>query len=91
LDAVEYHQVMFEGDFHAPSVYRGKPNPELDQAWRRITHGGSGSIRIPHTSLFRLNKSVTADVLGFPGEEGDGMHDAQSLLEVFHQLHCLVS
>jgi hypothetical protein len=91
LDVIEYQQIVFDAGFRTPSIYRGEPRPELEQAWMRITRNGSGSIRIPSQELHRLNKSATKDILGFPGEQDEDFHDAQSLLEVFHQLHCLVS
>jgi hypothetical protein len=90
LEAVEYHQVMFSGKFLAPSVYRGEPRPELEQAWKRIANDGLRSIRIPKEDLHRLNKSATKDIVGFGDEQNEDAHDAQGFLEVFHQLHCLV-
>ncbi|KAG8404946.1 hypothetical protein J3459_022397 [Metarhizium acridum] len=86
FEAVEYYQTTFEGEFLAPSVWRGQPSPELDEAWNRISIGGTGSLRISKDDLSRLNKSADAEITtGF----GDGTDDVQVLLEVFHQLHCL--
>jgi hypothetical protein len=82
---------MFSGKFLAPSVYRGEPRPELEKAWKRIANDGLRSIRIPHQDLHRLNKTATKDLVGFAGEEEQEVHDAEGFLEVFHQLHCLVS
>lgn len=90
LEVVEYRKVMYDGKFLAPSVYRGEPRPELENAWDRITQLGTGSIRVAKEDLHRLNKSATRDIVGFPGEDVDGAHDAQTTFEVFHQLHCLV-
>ncbi|KAK8915378.1 Cyclochlorotine biosynthesis protein O [Metarhizium anisopliae] len=87
FEAVEYYQTTFEGEFLAPSVWRGPPSPELDEAWNRISIRGTGSLRIAKDDLSRLNKSAYAEITaGF----GDGTNDVQVLLEVFHQLHCLV-
>ncbi|QLI70845.1 Cyclochlorotine biosynthesis protein O [Metarhizium brunneum] len=86
FEAVEYYQTTFEGEFLAPSVWRGPPFPELDEAWNRISIRGTGSLRIAKYDLSRLNKSADAEITaGF----GDGTNDVQVLLEVFHQLHCL--
>ncbi|KAH0591997.1 hypothetical protein MHUMG1_10292 [Metarhizium humberi] len=86
FEAVEYYQTTFEGEFLAPSVWRGPPSPELDEAWNRISIRGTGSLRIAKDDLSRLNKSADAEITaGF----GDGTNDVQVLLEVFHQLHCL--
>jgi hypothetical protein len=87
-EAVEYYQTTFEGEFTQPSVWRGTPSPELDRAWARISDGGAGSLRISRDDLWRINKSHDSDVaFGFR----DGSTDVQVMLEVFHQLHCLVS
>ncbi|KAK4445588.1 hypothetical protein QBC34DRAFT_472114 [Podospora aff. communis PSN243] len=86
LEAIEYHQTMFDGSFLAPSIYRGTPSPELDAAWEAISTEGEGIIRIHKSDLDRLNKSADADfVVGFQ----DNTDGVQVLLEVFHQLHCL--
>lgn len=85
--AVEYYETTFNGDFLAPSVWRGPPSPELDEAWNLISIAGTGSLRISKDQLSRLNKSADAEITaGF----GDGTDDVQVMLEVFHQLHCLV-
>jgi hypothetical protein len=91
LDVLEYHQVMFKGDFLAPSIYRGEPRKELEEAWHRISNNGLRRIRLPKEDLYRLNKTASKDVVGFLGEDDEDIHDAEGLLEVFHQLHCLVS
>lgn len=36
-----HHPVRFNGSFFHRSVYGGKPNPQLDEAWRRFTHAGT--------------------------------------------------
>jgi len=88
---VEYHQETFRGDFYAPSVYRGEPRPELDEAWDKVTKGGLKRIRIPKDDIYRLNKTASKNIVGFAGEDSEDIHDVEGLLEVFHQLHCLVS
>lgn len=39
MDTVEYEWVTFENEFlTAPTKYRGKPTPELEQAWKALYH-----------------------------------------------------
>ncbi len=33
FEAVEYVDIQFQNGFHEKSKYRGKPTPELEQAW----------------------------------------------------------
>jgi hypothetical protein len=91
LNAVSYHKETFHGKFLAPSMYRGEPRPELEKAWKKVANDGLRSIRIPKEDLFRLNKTVSKDIVGFGKEQEVEVHDAEGFLEVFHQLHCLVS
>lgn len=34
-----YKDVRFNGTLEFPSVYRGMPSPEVDEAWERLTDG----------------------------------------------------
>jgi hypothetical protein len=87
LEALEYRQVMFRGEFLAPSVWRGTPNKDLDEAWDNITLAGLRDMRIEMSDLERLNKTLpTKSAYLFD----DGKDGVVVLLEVFHQLHCLV-
>lgn len=36
IESVEYHDIKFNGSLFNPSVYMGKPSPELDGAWNAI-------------------------------------------------------
>ncbi|KAK1751708.1 hypothetical protein QBC47DRAFT_433711 [Echria macrotheca] len=86
LEAIEYQQVMFDARFAAPSIYRGKPTPQLDGAWETMIHRGAGSLRVEKQDLWRLNKTADANrTVTF----NDGSGDYPTMLEVFHQLHCL--
>ena len=40
--AIEYQRqfTIFNGSFEYPSIYRGEPTEELDNAWHRISKGG---------------------------------------------------
>jgi Mycotoxin biosynthesis protein UstYa len=39
MDTVEYEWVTFENEFLTASTkYRGKPTPELEQAWKALYH-----------------------------------------------------
>jgi hypothetical protein len=33
-EAVEYDEIHFQNSFFEPSIYRGKPTPERNEAWR---------------------------------------------------------
>lgn len=89
LDVVEYQRMTFDGEFLAPSKYRGAPSKQLDEAWDKITLGGTRNMRIDASDLSRLNKTKN-DKTEFIYKDGkDGI--AVVMLEVFHHLHCLVS
>lgn len=79
---------MFDGDFLAPSPWRGVPTQALDEAWHNITNAGIKDMRIKISDLKRLNKTKS-EKTKFIYEDGeDGI--AVGSLEVFHHLHCLV-
>ncbi|KAF8978017.1 hypothetical protein BDQ17DRAFT_1440339 [Cyathus striatus] len=82
-DAVEYEVKSFSfgiGDDLSP--FQKPPSPELDLMWRQLY--GFGISRIPRDQAAKLpNKTVA-----IPGDP-DGYYIAE--LEVFHQLHCLVT
>jgi hypothetical protein len=88
LEAVSYHQELFDGRFHAPSAYRGTPSPGLEAAWERITTEMGRGFRVRKDDLYRLRKEPSETIWGFTN---DTSGDAQAMLEIFHQLHCLVS
>lgn len=47
-----------------------------------------GTIDVPEDKLSALNYSTTVDYMRTPAEEGGGI---EATVEIFHQLHCLVS
>lgn len=87
------------------TIYRGPPTPQLEKAWEelwfcelkliptgmlKLTLKLDGGVRITEDKLALLNR--TADLgngrhLKPVEDEKGGYH---ALLEVFHQLHCLV-
>ncbi|KAI5797621.1 hypothetical protein EDC01DRAFT_727327 [Geopyxis carbonaria] len=80
-DAVEYETVKFKGGFWLETVYKGKPRPELEQAWSDLIQ--DHIIAIPPSALPQLNMTPATTVY-YP-ESGDVVAG----LNVFHQLHCL--
>ncbi|KAF9817925.1 hypothetical protein IEO21_03119 [Rhodonia placenta] len=50
IDAVEYHNVRFNGTLTWPSEFRGTPSPELDAAWKRIA---ANSEAFPRQNMLR--------------------------------------
>ncbi|RAK97889.1 oxidase ustYa family protein, partial [Aspergillus ibericus CBS 121593] len=84
LEAVEYIDVKFQNRFNEHSIYRGKPTPELEQAWLDLWN--FAPINIPLEKLSALNKSTTSNWQRAKPEKGGGVIGS---LEVFHQIHCL--
>lgn len=78
---------MFDGDFLAPSKFRGRPTKELDEAWHNISVAGIENLRIDVSELQHLNKNLSEKTQFIFDDGKDG---AVVVLEVFHQLHCLV-
>lgn len=106
MEAVEYEWVVYQNKFDQPSAYRGQPTPELERAWEDLIacphlpatnflfHADLANlvsvelINIPVEKLSLLNKSVTGPWRHLPKSQGGGV---AGFIEVFHQLHCLVS
>ena len=79
----------FDNDFGHETVYRGPPTPALETAWEKLWY--YNGVNIPKNRLSALNRT---EDLGDgrslkKSEDNDG--DFSALIEVFHQLHCLVS
>jgi hypothetical protein len=98
--AVEYQDVMFDGEMGAGSIYVGT-GPEVDEAWSNITSAGMSNLfrfktrsnnptvgdqMVSAAELRKLDKPDTVIQVTDPktGEQGYRVG-----LEVFHQLHCL--
>jgi Mycotoxin biosynthesis protein UstYa len=82
---VTYNKIRFNATFAVGNIYRDDASPEVDQAWEDL------GISLGHVSL---PPNRAADFGLDPGmvklnpEYGGGL---VANVEVFHQLHCLVS
>lgn len=84
LDMVKYHWEQFEGEFSSTNVFKGRPRPESDEAWDRV-----GRLHLmPVADEHRAEMNKTDSGISYPEEQGGGL---MVEIEVFHQLHCLVS
>lgn len=52
-----YRPVRFNGSFFHRSIYGGKPNPQLDAAWRRFTDAGTGEY-CPRSHVLDLHQTA---------------------------------
>lgn len=89
--------IQFEGGLFKENPYRGQPSKIIDDAWARYTEspwfdGGAVVLTVTEDDIRRsrkaspeewLNSTVELDVLN-----GGGY---MATLELFHQMHCLVS
>ena len=73
------------GEFDHQSIFKGQPRPGLDNAWDTISN--IGIISIDENVFPQLNKSLDL-AAKLPSTQGGGYFAS---LDVFHQLHCLVS
>lgn len=74
-----------EGDFDHQTVFKGRPRPDLDEAWDKISNGQVISIK---EDVFLLLNKTPEGAAQLPAAQGGGYIAS---LEIFHQLHCLVS
>ncbi|KJA17777.1 hypothetical protein HYPSUDRAFT_45945 [Hypholoma sublateritium FD-334 SS-4] len=81
----EKEHTIFKGSFRAPSIYRGQPTPELDEAWFNISSGATMS-RLTREELIKIGKEDTPSIVKYSEADGGGYMGA---LAVTHQLHCL--
>ncbi|KAF2660930.1 hypothetical protein K491DRAFT_774261 [Lophiostoma macrostomum CBS 122681] len=84
VTAVEYEDVKFNGSLKAPSVYRGNPSPEIDEAWSRVTKSVP-LFSITEDDVAKLNKNKD-EIVKVPDAEGGGYLAG---LEASHQIHCV--
>ncbi|KAI1118121.1 hypothetical protein F5Y14DRAFT_297904 [Nemania sp. NC0429] len=77
------HGRMFLGEFDQPSPWRGQPNPDVDEAWEKISH--ASVISVTKEELERLGKFHNSSVM-LPPETGGGY---MASMESTHQMHCL--
>lgn len=103
LEAVEYIELDFSDAFNSTSKYRGPPTKELEDAWEDLTFSKRDfssirtietdvfvehAVEIPLDKLHFANRTEADHMKKVPPEVGTGY---VALIEVFHQLHCLVS
>lgn len=88
LEAVDYEWMKWPNQFSQPSEFRGYPTPELEQAWENISRATS-YFPFSTDRLLDIQKSNVSAGTWLPaGESSDAV---VAMLEVNHQLHCLVS
>ena len=73
------------GEFDHQNIFKGQPRPDLDNAWDTISN--IGIISIDENVFPQLNKSLDL-AAKLPSTQGGGYFAS---LDVFHQLHCLVT
>lgn len=79
-EAIKWEPRLFESQIEASNSFKGPPRPELDEAWNKLL--GPTSIRVNKETLDRINRTSV------PLLDGSGY---MAGLDVYHQLHCLVS
>ena len=79
-EAIKWEPRLFESQIEASNSFKGPPRPELDEAWNKLL--GPTSIRVSKETLDRINRTSV------PLLDGSGY---MAGLDVYHQLHCLVS
>lgn len=83
---LSYHDVLFNGTFGNDSIFRHDPSPEVDYAWRYISTG-VGVARMSKEDF--EHAGISLDMARLPEEYYGGGY--MGFIEVFHQLHCVVS
>ena len=96
----------FDDDFNSTNIFRGPPTAEREEAWYNMTFSKSScpvsvpatpgkpnplsehAIEVPENEIAGLNRSEADHLRHVPEDVGTGY---VGMLEVFHQLHCLVS
>ena len=102
---LKYETVIFQrAGFHDRAhdhrtVYEGRPNDENNRAWERLM---SGKLQPEPRSLLRPNEILVVGIASISEKEDSKLVNGSAKsrrnpqehiveLEVFHQLHCLVS
>ncbi|KAM3073411.1 hypothetical protein ACMFMG_004690 [Clarireedia jacksonii] len=67
-------------------IYRGRPSPEVDAAWERISHIGMHALTKQEVEAIGKNATECAKTMP---EWGYGPETYMAEIDVFHQLHCL--
>ncbi|KAI1126440.1 hypothetical protein F5Y10DRAFT_267103 [Nemania abortiva] len=84
LAGIEMEEVTFQNSFNEPSVYRGPPTPELEDAWHNLYRFGLMSV--PDDKMPLLNKTASDGFERTLDSKGSGF---RAMPDVLHQLHCL--
>lgn len=69
-----------EDQLETANPFKGEPSPEMDDAWNKLL--GPTAVRVGKEVLDKINRSSVALT------DGSGY---MVTLDVYHQLHCLVS
>lgn len=87
----------FKGKLMEPSEYRGPPSQAVDDAWKRYTwskwfDGGSVALGVTKEAIEKSRKFTEDEWVNSTTrlDDADG-GGYLATLEMFHQLHCLVS
>ncbi|KAG0700057.1 hypothetical protein DFH29DRAFT_808109, partial [Suillus ampliporus] len=83
--AIESGIIRFNGTLDAPSIYRGRPSPEINAAWDRISFDAR-PVRMTLEQLLRTGEKPSPVMTRYPDEYGGGY---MTTVEVIHQLHCI--
>lgn len=82
-DAVEFEEYDFINNPEQPSIYRGEPTHQKEKDWEKLWF--YAGLPIPEDKLYHLNRTLDHPWELHPYEPG-----YKGMIEVFHQLHCLV-
>lgn len=95
--AISYKTTIFTpGQPHNPSPYQGEPTPEKNKLWEDLYVGKRLSARNDSLTKLgigasRVTKEETGKMMNKTYELPDTDGDHIITIEVFHQLHCLVT
>ncbi|KAI0395030.1 hypothetical protein F5Y17DRAFT_457425 [Xylariaceae sp. FL0594] len=81
---LEYVEFTEQNHLMQPSIYRGKPTFEIEDAWIKLWR--LPMIHFPEENMARLNKTPT-DIYTHTKKGPDG--EMLASLNVFHLLHCV--
>ena len=79
-EAIKWEPRLFESQIEPSNPFKGLPRPELDEAWNKLLD--PTAIRVSKEDLDKINRTSV------PLLDGSGY---MASLDVYHQLHCLVS
>ncbi|KAH8912447.1 hypothetical protein BR93DRAFT_78799 [Coniochaeta sp. PMI_546] len=81
---LEYIEFTDQNHFMQPSIYRGPPSHELEDAWTRLWR--FPMVQLPENMMGALNKTPAHEYAHANAKYGG---EVLGFLDVFHQLHCL--